>query len=112
MIAEIRSKMNDLLTLAHTDTKEVVDHLPKLPEYEMEKGMEMLSVVLQIDVGRIRNLLGDDAVKLLLGFCMSSDLDGWVLVLFKTICTHIIDPLADKTEKMMTILKNMEALKK
>lgn len=104
--------MNDLFVLAVFDGEEeknLLDKMSALPDSMAKDIAELMTVALDTDWTRVREVLGDNAVKVSFGTLTS--LEKSEMLMFKLVSRMVIRPLLDKYDAAMRMVETLTVSK-
>lgn len=104
--------MNDLFILAVFDGEEEKNLLGKmsaLPDSMAKDIAELMTVALDTDWTRVREVLGDNAVKVSFGTLTS--LEKSEMLMFKMVSRMVVRPLLDKYDAAMRMVETLTVSK-
>lgn len=104
--------MNDFFVLSAFDGKDerdLLDKMSALPDSMTGDIAELMTVVLDTDWRRVREVLGDNAVKV--SFGTLSSLESSEMLMFKLVSRMVIRPLLEKYDAAMKMVETLTVSK-
>ena len=104
--------MNDLFVLAVSDGEEeknLLDKMSALPDSMAKDIAELMTVALDTDWRRVREVLGDNAVKV--SFGTLSSLKPSEMLMFKLVSRIVVRPLLEKYDAALRIVETLTVSK-
>ena len=104
--------MSDFFVVSEFDgreEKELLDKLSALPDAVTGDIAKLMTAVLDTDWGRVREVLGDNAVKV--SFGTLSSLEPSEMLMFKLVSRMVVRPLLEKYDAAMRMVETLTVSK-
>ena len=104
--------MSDFFVVSEFDgreEKELLDKLSALPDNMTGDIAKLMTVVLDTDWNRVREVLGDNAVKVSFGTLSSLESSG--MLMFKMVSLMVVRPLLEKYDAAMRMVETLTVSK-
>lgn len=104
--------MGDFFILSEFDDKEekeLLDKMSALPDNMTGDIAKLMTVVLDTDWNRVREVLGDNAVKV--SFGTLSSLESSEMLMFKLVSRMVVRPLLEKYDAAMKMVETLTVSK-